>query len=98
LHSSGYTIPDTDTFLYYLTNNSAAGGVSVLTLPHATVKGRRLLAIPANASSTDRVQVNAQSGNTIYYQIPGGQTSLSSQGPIMLFSDGAGRWYVIATQ
>ena len=96
LHNpGGYTIPDSDTNIYYLTNNSLGG---ILTLPHATVSGRRVLAIPANAASGTRLQVNAQSGDTIYYETPGGQSSLNSQGPIMLFSDGNHHWYVIATQ
>jgi hypothetical protein len=106
----GYTIPDTDTFIYYLTNNagstSTAGAPGNLTLPHATVSGKRVLAIPANAANVPtpcnatncRIQLFAQSGDTIFFQSPGGQSSMLAQGPVLLFSDGNHHWYVIATQ
>jgi len=98
LHASGYTIPDTDTFVYYLVNNVGAG-FGVLNLPHATVAGRRLLAIPANPSNaTFRVQVSAQSGDVIFAQSSSSQATLQSIGPILLFSDGNHHWYQIATQ
>jgi hypothetical protein len=97
--AGGYTIPDTDTFIYYQSNNSTGGGNGILTLPHATVAGKRVMAIPVNASnSATRIQVVAQSGDTIFDQTPGGQTTLATVGPVMLFSDGSHRWYVIATQ
>jgi hypothetical protein len=107
----GYTIPDTDTFIYYLTNNggstSTAGAPGNLTLPHATVSGRRLLAIPANAANVPtpcnatncRINVIAASGDTILGTgVPAGQPSFLAQGPVLLFSDGNHHWFVIATQ
>ena len=104
--AGGYTIPDTDTFVYYLTNNPAGGGSGDLTLPHATVSGRRLLAIPANASavatnctgSTCRLQLFAQSGDVIFDESSTSTTSLATLGPVLIFSDGNHHWYVIARQ
>jgi hypothetical protein len=108
---AGYTIPDTDTFIYYLTNNggstSAPGAPGNLTLPHATVSGRRLLAIPANpakvptpcTASNCRINVIAASGDTILGTgVAAGQPSFLAQGPVLLFSDGNHHWFVIATQ
>jgi len=98
--SGGYTIPDSDTFLYYETNNPS-GGPGNFTLPHATVSGRRLVVIPVNpslVSSTIRVQITAQSGDTILNEAPVGTSTMTALGPIMLFSDGNHHWYVVATQ
>jgi hypothetical protein len=104
--TGGYLIPDTDTFVYYLTNNPPAGGSGNLTLPHATVSGRRLLAIPANPSSVltncvgsaCRLQLFAQAGDTIFDESSTATTSLASLGPVLLFSDGNHHWYVIGRQ
>ena len=107
---SGYTIPDTDTFISYLTNNAGttttAGVPGILTLPHATVSGRKLLAIPVNATNvptpctatTCRIELFAQSGDTILGQANGGPGFMLAQGPVLLISDGNHHWYVIATQ
>jgi hypothetical protein len=106
LHPSGYTIPDTDTFIYYLVNNTG-GLAGNLNLPRATVAGRRLLAIPANAAAvsntctttTCRIQVIAQSGDSIFGTgVPAGQSSFIAQGPVLMFSDGNHKWFIIATQ
>ena len=101
--AGGYTIPNTDTYLYYLTNNptGSGGGVGILTLPAATVSGRRLIAIPANPSgngSSNRLQLNAASGDTIYDESSTPLSSLVARGPVMVHSDGNHHWYVIATQ
>ena len=106
VHASGYSIPDTDTFIYYLVNN-AGGGPGNLTLPHAAVAGRRLLAIPANAATVPtpctvancRVQVIAQAGDTIFGTgVAAGQASFPAPGPVLMFSDGNHHWFIIAFQ
>jgi hypothetical protein len=93
-------VPDTDTFIYYLVNNPAGGGAANLILPHASVKGRILYAIPANASpASNRVTVTAQGSDSIFTGTSAvAQTSFSSQRPISLFSDGGTHWHVISTQ
>jgi hypothetical protein len=99
LHPSGYTIPDTDTFVSYLVNNGTSSGT--LVLPHATVRGRRLLAIPANASgngSSNRLQLNTQSTDTILGTGASAVTTFATRGPVLLFSDGSGHWHIIAYQ
>jgi hypothetical protein len=100
VHPNNYTVPDADTFIYYLVNNPAAGGTANLNLPHATVKGRILYAIPANASpASTRVTVTAQGSDLIFTGTSAApQANYSSQRPISLFSDGSGRWHVISTQ
>ena len=95
VHASGYQIPDTDTFMYYLVNNNGSTP-GVLVLPHATVKGRQLVAINANLSATSGpnvVQVDRQ-GSDLIFGSSGttGVTSLASQRAIFLYSDGAGKW------
>jgi hypothetical protein len=95
VHPSGYTIPDTDTFMYYLVNNSGSSPGNLF-LPHATVKGRQLIVINANLSLTsgpDVVQVTRQGSDLIYGSSgTSGVSSLSSQRAIFLYSDGAGKW------
>ena len=100
VHPNNYTVPDTDTFIYYLVNNPVGGGVANLNLPHATVKGRILYAIPANASpASSRVTVTAQGSDSIFTGTQAtALTIYSSQRPISLFSDGGGHWHVISTQ
>ena len=100
VHPNNYTVPDTDAFIYYLVNNPVAGGVANLNLPHATVKGRILYAIPANASpAPERVKVTAQGSDSIFTGTQATTlTNYSSQRPISLFSDGSGHWHVISTQ
>ncbi len=100
VHPNNYTVPDSDAFIYYLVNNPVAGGVANLNLPHATVKGRILYAIPANASpAPERVKVTAQGSDSIFTGTSAAaQANYSSQRPISLFSDGSGHWHVISTQ
>jgi len=100
VHPSNYTVPDSDTFIYYLVNNPVGGGAATLILPHASVKGRILYVIPANASPAgNRVTVTAQGSDLIFTgTLPAAQGSFTSQRPISLFSDGGTRWHVISTQ
>jgi len=105
LHNSPYTIPDTDAFLYYLTNNpvgtaGACGGSVTMNLPHSTVvgSGRMVVISPGNVPNSTGVQcpgvtVAVQSGDLLVSQ-PGGT---SSAHPIVVVSDGAGRWIVMNT-
>ncbi|MBS1858603.1 MAG: collagen-like protein [Acidobacteria bacterium] len=107
MRPSGYTIPDTDTYLYYLVNNpagtsSACGGAATLNLPHSTVvgAGRMVIASPGNvpnstASQCVGVAVAVQGGDTLLFQ--GSGSSLSSAHPITTVSDGAGHWIVMNT-
>ena len=106
VHPTNYTIPDTDRFIYYLVNNTG-GTPGNLILPGATVRGRRLLAIPANAATVPtpctaancRIKVTAAGSDTILGTgVAAGQASFLAQGPVLLFSDGNHHWLVIATQ
>lgn len=99
IHPNGYSIPDNDPFVYYLANNPVAGGPANLNLPHASINGRILIAIPANASPVagadgNRIAVTAQAGDTILGSGPTAVTILESQRPILLFSDNAGHWFL----
>ena len=99
IHPNNYTIPDTDTFVYYLANNPTLGGPANLNLPHANVKGKVLIAIPANASPVgspdgNRIKITAQAGDTILGSGPTAVTTLESQRPILLFSDSTGHWFL----
>jgi hypothetical protein len=98
IHPNNYTIPDTDPFIYYLVNNPLAGGPGNLNLPHANVRGRILIALPANASPVlppigNRVQVTCQAGDTILGNGATPVTVVGSQRPLQLMSDGSGHWF-----
>ncbi len=103
-HVSGYTIPDTDTFLYYLTNNpvgtsSSCGASVTINLPHsATVgAGRMVIIMPGNvpAPTTEitcnGVTVAVQSGDSLVTSSGG----VSSAHAFFAVSDGAGRWLMM---
>jgi Collagen triple helix repeat (20 copies) len=105
VRATGYTIPDTDTFLVYMMNNPS--GPVTLNLPHASAAGRRLIAMvkfhtagnavgggePGGGSDT-QLTVSAQSGNTILSNLSG--TSLGVPRIVELISDGAGHWLLIS--
>jgi hypothetical protein len=103
-HNSGYTILDTDTFLYYLTNNpvgtsSSCGGSVIINLPHSVTvgAGRMIIIMPGNvpapttAISCYGVTVAAQSGDSLITQ-SGGNTSTHA---FFAVSDGAGHWLMM---
>lgn len=101
LHASGYIIPDTDAFLYYLTNNpvgtaSTCGTVPTISLPHATTvgSGRVIIISPGNvpnpSAQCSGVSVVAQGTDTI---VPSGAND--SAHPLTLVSDGAGHWILM---
>jgi hypothetical protein len=102
LHNSPYTIPDTDTYLYYLTNNppgtaSTCGGAVTMFLPHSTTvgAGRMVIISPGNvpnatAAQCPGVAVAAQSGDTV---VPSGVNADAH--PLVVVSDGAGHWIII---
>lgn len=102
LHDSPYTIPDTDTYLYYLTNNpvgtaSTCGGAVTMNLPHSTVvgAGRMVIISPGNvpnatAAQCPGVAVAAQSGDTV---VPSGTNADAHA--LVVVSDGAGHWMII---
>jgi hypothetical protein len=99
---NNYTIPDTDTFIYYLVNNPVGGGSANLNLPHANVLGRRLIAMarnPYSGGNSEAVQVTCQWSDMII-GIGGSATvtSVTSQRPILLVSDGSGHWYEFGGQ
>lgn len=99
IHPNNYQIPDSAVFIYYLVNNPTAGGPANLFLPHASVNGKMLIALPANASPVgspdgNRISVTSQAGDTILGSGPSAVTFLESQRPICLFSDGSGHWFL----
>ena len=97
VHVSGYTIPDADTFIYYVVNNPSTGP-GILVLPHATVQGRLLIALNQNiyATAGNRVQVSTQGTDRILAANGTNQDiSFAAQRPIMLQSDGNGHWILI---
>ncbi len=100
LHNSPYTIPDTDTFLYYLTNNpvgtaSTCGGAVTINLPHSTVvgAGRIVVASPGNVPLASLgcpgVAVATQGADVL---VPSGINA--SNHPLVVVSDGAGHWII----
>ena len=105
LHNSPYTIPDSDTFLYYLTNNpvgtsGSCGGAVTMNLPHSTTvgAGRMVVISPGNVPNSTGVQcpgvtVAVQSGDTLLSQTGG----FTSAHPVVSISDGAGHWIVMNT-
>ncbi|MDE3167810.1 MAG: collagen-like protein [Acidobacteriota bacterium] len=102
---SGYTIPDNDTYLYYLVNNgvgtsTACGASAIINLPHsgAVGAGRMVIVSSANVPNTSNQQcqgvtVAVQGGDTLRSQTGG--STLSEAHPITLVSDGAGHWNVM---
>jgi len=104
VQASGFTIPDTDTNIFYVVNNPTSGP-GILVLPHATVQGRLLIALNANPNSTNlasystagnRVQINIQGTDRILAANGTSQdTSFAAQRPIMVQSDGNGHWILI---
>jgi hypothetical protein len=97
VHPSGYTIPDTDTFIYYVGNNVNGTTPAQFNLPHATTPGRMIIVFAQNTfvPAGNRVQVNRQGTDLIMGSGPGGATSFVSQRAIMVQSDGAGHWNLI---
>jgi hypothetical protein len=101
LHTSGYTIPDTDTHLYYLTDNpagtsSTCGSVITINLPHTTAVGAGRMAVisPGNVPNSNSAQcpgvaVAAQSGDTL---VPAGPNQ--SAHPLFVISNGSGHWII----
>lgn len=101
LHNSGYTIPDTDTNLYYLTNNpvgtaSTCGALVTINLPHSTAAGAGRMAVisPGNVPDSTGVQcpgvaVAVQAGDTL---VPSGPNE--SAHPLFVMSNGAGHWII----
>ena len=100
---TSYTIPSTDTFLYYLTNNplgtaTTCGGAITLNLPVSTVvgAGRMVIASPGNVPNrSDGVQcpgvaVAVQGSDVL---VPSGANA--SEHPITVVSDGAGHWIIM---
>jgi hypothetical protein len=96
LHNSPYTIPDTDTFLYYLTNNPVAPCTAVtMILPHSTVvgAGRMVIASPGNVpTATNCVGVAVATQGTDVL-VPSGANATNH--PLVTVSDGAGHWIII---
>ena len=100
---TSYTIPPTDTFLYYLTNNPAGtattcGGAITLNLPVSTVvgAGRMVIASPGNVPNRSDgqqcpgVAVAVQGADAL---VPSGTNA--SAHPIVVVSDGAGHWIIM---
>jgi hypothetical protein len=103
LSGTSYTIPSTDTFLYYLANNpvgtsTTCGGAITLNLPLSSTvgAGRMVIASPGNVPNrSDGVQcpgvaVAVQGADAL---IPSGANA--SAHPITVVSDGAGHWIIM---
>lgn len=102
LHATDYIIPDTDTNLYYLTNNSpgtatTCGSVVTMVLPHSTAvgSGRMVIISPGNVPASTSVQcpgvaVATQGSDTL---VPTGVNA--SAHPLVVTSDGAGHWIIM---
>jgi len=104
----GATIPATDTFSFYLVNNS--GGPATITLPPANVEGKRLLIYvqlvqcintpgggePGNCSShtvTPQLHLQGQGGDLIFDQ----SNALVTTGNFIRFAElisHSGIWYL----
>lgn len=103
LHATGYTIPDADTNLYYLTNNpvgtaTTCGSVVTMVLPHSTVvgSGRMVIISPGNVPARSDgqqcpgVAVTTQGTDTL---VPSGANADAH--PLVVISDGAGHWIIM---
>lgn len=89
--TTGYTIPDTDQFLFYLINNTASANATI-NLPHATVAGKMVILIAANAAASSGIQPAVQGGNTLVSN-NGGAPGVTK---VIALSDGAGKWYIMS--
>jgi hypothetical protein len=89
--SSGYTIPDTDTFMFYLVNN-AVNAHATINLPHATVAGKMVILLASNDVTNSGVTAAAQSGDSI---LTGSGTSASTK--LIAISDGNHHWLIVTT-
>lgn len=92
LLTNGYTIPDTDTYSFYLVDNSDGdnSGDPVITLPHGTTVGRTFTII-GNTTWGYEIQVVAQSGDTLIYN---GCDENYLFGSGQLITDGNHNWYL----
>lgn len=89
--STGYVIPDTDQFLFYLINNVASANATI-TLPHATVAGKMVILIAANGVASSGIQPAVQGGNTLVSNNSGAPGVTK----IIALSDGLGKWYILS--
>ncbi len=87
---AGYTIPDTDSYVYYRVNN-IVGTPAPITLPHANVAGKLVVLISANALVSPGVTPVAQAGNSL---VPNANATGITK--VMLLSDGNGHWFVLS--
>jgi hypothetical protein len=92
-HVGTYTIPDADSNIFYIGDNTSA--VAVFHLPKGQAAGRRLVIVERVASSVSPgLTVNTQSTDTLVTDTSGTATALSANSVIELFCDGTGHWYV----
>ena len=92
-HAGTYTIPDADSNIFYIGDNSSA--VAAFKLPKGQAAGRRLVIVEKVASSVSPgLTVNTQSTDTLVTDTSGTATVLSANSVIELFCDGTGHWYV----
>jgi hypothetical protein len=91
LRTTGYVIPDTDHFLFYLINNVASANASI-TLPHATVAGKMVILIAANGVANSGILPAVQTGNTLVSNNSGAPGVTK----VIALSDGAGKWYILS--
>lgn len=89
--SSGYIIPDTDHFLFYLINNVANANATI-DLPHATVAGKMVILIAANGVANSGILPAVQIGNTLVSN-NGGAAGATK---VIALSDGSGKWFILS--
>jgi hypothetical protein len=89
--NSGYTIPDTDHFLFYLVNNVASANANI-TLPHGTVAGKMVILIAANGVASSGIKPLVQSGDTLISDNSGAPGATK----VIAITDGSNRWYILS--
>lgn len=92
VHTSGYTIPDTDIYSFYLVDNSTSDNSSdpVVTLPHGTTAGRTF-SIMGSSSWGYEIQLAVQSGDTLIYD---DCDEYYIYGSGQVITDGNHNWYI----
>lgn len=91
VHSSGYTIPNSDTYGSYLINNACCT-VSTITMPVGTTAGRTFLVV-GSVNNGYEIQVAVQAGDTLIDSGGCGGNYLWGSGQMV--SDGNHNWYII---
>ncbi len=97
VHANNYTIPNTDTFVYYLVGNGTGGPTNLILPKSANVPvGRLIVGIPGNptGASTQGVSFQVQSGDSL---VDAGTAvaTVGSNSSITVVNLGSGTWQVV---